>query len=61
MRVFSVLVFLSNVNKSCRRVNERQLTRESLYESFLNSNVWIEREQELIRVEEQCFYKRFLY
>ena len=50
MRVFSTLTSWSNENKSCMRVmrvDKRELTSESLYESFLDSHVLVKREQEL--------------
>ena len=47
MRVFSTIMSMSDENKSCTRVDESQLTSESLYESFPNSHVLVKREQEL--------------
>ena len=47
MRVFSIIMSMSDENKSCMRVDESQLTSESLYESFLNSHVLVRRGQDL--------------
>ena len=54
MRVFSTLMSWSNENKSCMRVEKREL-----YKSSLNSYVLVKWEQELhescMRVEKQEF------
>ena len=47
MRVFSTIMSMSDENKSCMRVDESQLTSESLYESFLNCHVLVRRGQDL--------------
>ena len=46
MRLFSNLMSWSNKDKSCIGVGE--LTSESLYQSFVKSNVLVKREQECI-------------